>query len=68
MMMGCSKCMKMGGASLLVLGIIFLLVDLSIWDFWNISWWTALFAVMGIGTLGSANCRECRAIREGRKK
>jgi len=67
-MMGCSKCMKMGGASLLVLGIIFLLVDLSIWDFWNISWWTALFAVMGIGTLGSANCRECRAIREGRKK
>ena len=68
MMVGCRKCMKMGGASLLVLGVLFLLQDLNIWDFWNISWWSALFVVMGIGSLGSANCPDCRAIREGKKK
>ena len=67
-MMGCSKCMKIGGASFLVLGILFLLRDLNIWDFWGISWWTALFVVMGIASLGSANCPDCKMIREGRKK
>ena len=67
-MMGCKKCMKMGGASLLVLGILFLLQDLGIWNFWNINWWTALFIAMGIGSLGSANCPDCRAIREGKRK
>lgn len=67
-MVGCRKCMKMGGATLLVLGILFLLQDLGFWDFWDISWWTALFIAMGIGSLGSANCPDCRAIREGKKK
>ncbi|MBI2650138.1 hypothetical protein HYX04_02375 [Candidatus Woesearchaeota archaeon] len=67
-MMGCSKCMKMGGATFLVLGLAYLAVDLGWWDFWGISWWTALFVVMGIAHLGSANCKDCRAIREGRKK
>ena len=61
--------MKMGGATFLVLGIVFLLRDLNIWDFWNISWWTALFVVMGIAHLGSANCPDCKAMRgEGKKK
>ena len=69
MMMGCSKCMKLGGATFLVLGILFLLRDLDYWSFWNISWWTAFFGVMGIGSLGSAGCPDCRAIRgEGSKR
>ena len=60
--------MKMGGASFLILGIVFLLKDLNYWNFWNISWWTALFVVMGVAHLGSANCPDCKAIREGRRK
>jgi len=68
MMMGCSKCIKLGGATFLVFGVVFLLRDLGMLTFWNIQWWTALFIVWGIGSLGSANCRDCRAIREGKKK
>jgi hypothetical protein len=61
--------MKLGGATFLVLGILFLLRDLNYWSFWNINWWTAFFVVMGIGSLGSAGCPDCRAIRgEGRKR
>lgn len=66
--MGCKKCMKIGGAIFLILGIVFLLRDLDIWDFWNIQWWTALFVVWGIGSLGSANCPDCQAMRSGMKK
>ena len=68
MMMGCSKCMKLAGASFLVLGILFLLRDLNIWDFWGISWWTALFVVWGIGAIGSSQCPECKAVRGESKK
>ncbi len=60
--------MKIGGASFLVLGVLFLLRDFGIWGFWNIQWWTALFLVWGIGSLGSAGCPDCKAMREGRKK
>ena len=55
--------MTMGGASLLVLGVLFLLRDLNKWDFWGISWYTALFIVFGIGQLGSAKCPNCQALR-----
>ena len=67
-MYGCSKCVKIGGTTFLILGILFLLRDLNIWDFWNIQWWTALFVVMGIGALGSAHCPECQAMRSSMKK
>ena len=68
MMTGCSKCMKIGGATFLILGIAFLLRDMNYWDFWNISWWTALFVVMGIGSLGSSKCPDCKALRGERKR
>ena len=67
-MMGCKKCMMIGGVSFLVLGIIFLLVDLGKWDFWGIQWFTALFIVMGIAHLGSSSCKDCQAMRDGMKK
>ncbi len=67
-MMGCSKCMQVSGATFLVLGILFLLRDLNYWDFWNISWWTALFVVMGIGSWGSSKCHACQAVRGERKR
>lgn len=62
------KCVKICGSVFLVLGILFLLRDLNMWDFWNIQWWTALFLVMGIGCLSSLTCPECKAIRTGKKK
>ena len=68
MMNGCSNCLKIGGASFLVLGVIFLLRDFNIWDFWGIQWWTAAFVVIGIGTLGSAHCPNCQAVRGEKKK
>jgi len=52
----------------LVLGIVFLLRDLNIWDFWNIEWWTALFLAAGIGGLASAGCPDCQAVRKGKTK
>ena len=67
-MMGCKKCMMIGGVSFLVLGIIFLLGDLGKWNFWGIQWWTALFIVMGIAHLGSSSCSDCQAMRDGMKK
>jgi hypothetical protein len=39
------------GVILLIIGILFLLVDLGKWNFWNIQWWTVLFLLWGIFTL-----------------
>ena len=64
----CNKCMKICSSMFLVLGIVFLLRDLNIWDFWNIEWWTALFLVAGIGGLASAGCPDCQAVRKGKTK
>jgi hypothetical protein len=35
----------------LISGILFLLQDLGVWAFWNISWYTVGFLIMGIGFL-----------------
>ena len=58
-MMMCKKCSVMGGVLLLVLGLLFLLVDLGVWDFWNISWWSALFLLMGLVHIGKSSCGMC---------
>jgi len=68
MMYGCNKCIKICGWTFLVLGILFMLQDFGIWYFWNISWWTALFVVMGIGSLASVKCPDCQAIKSPKKK
>lgn len=64
----CKKCMMVGGAAFLVLGVLFLLQDFKVWNFWGISWYTALFIVVGIGHLGSSHCADCEAVRMGRGK
>ena len=68
MMNGCSNCYKIGGATLLVLGLAFLVKDLGYWRFFGVEWYTALFIVMGIGSIASANCPDCRAVRGEVKK
>ena len=60
MMNECSKCMKIGGVLLLVSGVLFLLRDLGVWNFWNIQWWTVLFVLFGVIKLGSSHCPACQ--------
>jgi len=61
MVMGCIKCRKVCGIGLLVLGLAFLARDLGYWDFWGISWWTALLIWFGIGSMAMSKCAECVA-------
>jgi len=35
----------------LIVGVLFLLQDLGIWDFWGINWWTVGFLLVGAGFL-----------------
>ena len=63
-MMMCKKCMGICGVSMLVLGVLFLLVDLKVWSFWGISWWSAVLILMGVGKLASKACPDCNAMRE----
>lgn len=58
--MTCSGCGRMGGIALIVFGIIYLLVDLGVWNFWGISWWTMAFLLIGIGSIGCASCADCQ--------
>jgi len=58
MMKACEKCMKMGGVVFLVLGILFLLQNLGVWNFWNIQWYTVLFLLFGLMHLGG--CPGCK--------
>ncbi|MFC1723807.1 hypothetical protein ACFL0V_06720 [Nanoarchaeota archaeon] len=69
--MCCTKCGKGMAAVLLLLGILFILRDLGVWNFFNIQWWTALFLVAGFAMLGMHCCPECREMCEtkhGKKK
>ena len=36
------------GIVLIIIGLLYLLVDLGVWDFWGISWWTVAFLFMGL--------------------
>lgn len=61
-MMGCRKCQGICGTLFLVLGVLFLLRDFNVWNFWNIQWWSALFFLWGLGALAMRNCPECQAM------
>ncbi|MBI3032342.1 hypothetical protein HYY69_02610 [Candidatus Woesearchaeota archaeon] len=63
MMSGCAKCCKLGAVLVVVLGVLFLLVDLGKWDFWGINWWTALFLVCGVVCFGKSCCKECQSCK-----
>ena len=61
-MIGCKKCSTVTGVVLLALGVIYLLGDLNIWNFWNIKLWTALLIYLGFALLCMAKCPDCRAM------
>ncbi len=58
---GCKKCHMVTGLLFLVLGVLFLLRDLNVWDFWNIQWWTALFLLAGLCGCAMHTCPDCCA-------
>ncbi len=59
MFTGCKKCRMATAVLFLALGVLFLLRDLSVWNFWNVQWWTALFLLMGICGICMHTCPEC---------
>ena len=44
------------GAIVLILGILLLLKDLEVWDFWGISAWTLVFLIVGLCIICKAKC------------
>ena len=64
----CKKCTSICGILFLVIGILFLLVDLEMWDFFGIQWWTALFLLVGLGGLVASKCPDCQTMRSGKVK
>ncbi len=53
-MCGCQH-HKMFGWFVLLLGVLFLVRDFGIWNFWNIQWWSIAFILIGLG----ACCKCC---------
>jgi len=61
---GCDKCCNGTAWLFLIIGVIFLLGDLSLWDFWGIQWYTALFVILGITWIAKGSCKECKIKRK----
>ena len=62
MIMGCSKCNRMSGLLLIIFGLVFLLVDLHVWTFWGINWWSVLFILVGVVSCAMSMCADCCAM------
>ena len=52
------------GVLVLVVGVLFLLRDFLVWDFWNISWYTAAFLLIGLTAGCSSGCPECKKLKK----
>lgn len=65
----CHKCGKISASLFLLLGIAYLIADLSTsWDFWGISWWTAVLLVVGVTHFAMSHCKDCQSISSGSSK
>lgn len=49
----------LGAWLVLIVGVLFLLRDLNVWDFWNITGWTALFVLVGLKLVSKRMCKCC---------
>lgn len=54
----CKTCYTYCGALMLAAGALFLLADLSVWE-WGVSWWTAAFLLLGVSRLCKGRCKKC---------
>jgi drug/metabolite transporter (DMT)-like permease len=50
----------MKGAVVLVFGVLFVLRDWNVWNFWNIQPWTAVFLLVGLCLLFKGSCKSCK--------
>ena len=64
MMPLCEKCISLIGVLFLIVGVLFLLKDIGVWNFWNLNWWTVGFLLFGIGHLGMRACPACQDLRK----
>jgi len=46
----------LGAIVVLAVGILFLLKDWNVWNFWGITGWSALFVLVGLGLLIKRTC------------
>ena len=58
--MMCKKCSGICGGLMLLAGLAFLLVDLGVWTFRGISWWTVVFLLGGLAGVGMKKCMDCK--------
>tara|TARA_Y100000310_G_scaffold345729_1_gene468933 strand:+ start:13758 stop:13949 length:192 start_codon:yes stop_codon:yes gene_type:complete len=63
-MHGCGKCSKVSALIFLIVGLLFLLVDVGVWDFWNLQWWTILFLIIGVTCFAMGTCKDCQAMKK----
>ncbi|GEM_PF-1303283 len=62
--MMCNKCMGITGWLFLVFGVLFLLQDVKVWNFWGLNWFTIAFLLYGLTHIASSGCKDCQAIRK----
>tara|TARA_Y100000310_G_scaffold345827_1_gene470689 strand:+ start:1424 stop:1606 length:183 start_codon:yes stop_codon:yes gene_type:complete len=48
--------------------LLFLLVDLGVWSFWGIQWYTVVFFLAALTAWGSGSCPQCLAMTGHTKK
>jgi hypothetical protein len=58
----CKKCLMLEGLLFLMFGVLFLLRDLNVWDYWNIQWWSIAFLMLGLTILLSNTCPKCKEL------
>lgn len=58
---GCKKCCMVTAVLVLLVGVAYLLVDLGMWNFWNVQWWTAVFLLAGVTCLAKSGCKDCQS-------
>jgi hypothetical protein len=55
----CKKCLALSGLLWVVFGLLFLLKDLTAWNFLGINWWTIAFLLFGLSMLMGRFCPKC---------
>jgi hypothetical protein len=55
----CNKCGSCMGWTVLVAGILFLLKDLNVWNFFGIQPWTIVFILIAMIMIGKSCCKNC---------
>ena len=58
--MMCKKCSGLTAGLVLGLGVLMLLKDLAVWNFWGINCWTGLLLIVGVAKFGYMKCPDCK--------